>query len=72
MHFSVFKTILQPIDGPPASREVGDFVMNCITTIVVHHYHVGPKTWRDVIRMIEEHADDYPYQTSVMMRKILS
>ena len=46
--------------------------MNCLTTFVVHYYHLRPKAWEIVLRVIRNGAEEFPYQGGVMVRKILS
>lgn len=54
------------------SKEVGEFVMNCLTTIVVHHYCLKPKVWSHILNIVHSHAETLPYQAGVIVRKILS
>lgn len=46
--------------------------MNCLSTIIMHHYHLKPNTWEVALKIMEEYARAFPYQTGVMIRKILN
>ena len=46
--------------------------MNCISTIIMHFYHLKPNTWLLALNIMEDYAEIYPYQTGVMIRKILN
>lgn len=46
--------------------------MNCITTLVVHHYYLKGESWGLVLAIVQDQTEAYPYQTAVIVRKILS
>lgn len=46
MHIQIFRIILQKNEN---NREIGDFVMNCLSTIVVYNYNLKRIAWRETI-----------------------
>jgi hypothetical protein len=46
--------------------------MNCLTTIVVYYNGLKTLSWRETLKIVEEHTDKYQEQTSVIVRKIVN
>jgi len=46
--------------------------MNSLSTIVVYNYNLKTKAWREVIKIVDQQASLYTYQTGVIIRKILN
>ena len=46
--------------------------MNSLSTIVVYNYNLKPRSWREIIKIIDEYALSYSYQAGVIIRKILN
>lgn len=46
--------------------------MNCLSTIVVYNYNLKPRSWRQIIKIVDEQAANYSYQAGVIIRKILN
>lgn len=38
----------------------------------MHHYRLKPNTWKVALTIMADYALLYPYQTGVMVRKILN
>lgn len=68
-HIQIFRVILQKNMG---NREVGEFVMNCLCTIVLYNYNLKPMAWKQTIQIVDEHAVAYPDQAGTIIRKILN
>ncbi len=46
--------------------------MNSLSTIVVYNYNLKPRSWRQIIKIVDEEAVNYSYQAGVIIRKILN
>lgn len=46
--------------------------MNSLSTIVVYNYGLKTGAWRQIITTVDEQTINFPYQTGVIIRKVLN
>lgn len=68
-HFQILKIILEKTKN---FREVGDFVMNSLSTIILYNYNLKPMSWKQALEIVDEQTLKFPEQTGIIVRKILN